>query len=685
MLVKVCCSILLSYCFFVFTGCAQNKKESVKHEFTNLLAKETSPYLLQHAHNPVNWMPWGEESLEKAQKEDKLLVISIGYSSCHWCHVMEKETFEDVEAAKFMNANFINIKVDREERPDVDQVYMTALQLISGSGGWPLNVVALPDGKPVYAGTYHSKEQWIKVLGKIEELYRKDPEKVRENGELLSQGVRDVNLVEAPIESNLLTKEFLHNSVANWQEYWDLQKGGAKQTQKFMMPSTLDFLLDYAVLKDDALSKAYLKTTLDAMANGGIYDHIGGGFYRYSTDPNWKIPHFEKMLYDNAQLLGVYSKAYKVFKDPLYKDVVYGISSFLSKEMKGDNGGYMAAIDADSEGGEGVYYIWTVKELEEILGSEYKDFASYFNIEEDAVWEHNSYVLRKTKAFNAKELAWREKLLKPRSKRNAPGLDDKIIVSWNALLINGFIEANKAFNDDQFLEKAKEIVSFIDKKGYKGSELIHSYKKGGKHIAGFSEDYAFLANALINMYSVTGNVSYLNKAVANMDTAKELFWDPKNNMYTYNGNSKLISKIIKTNDGVIPSPNAVLAQNLYLLGHINYDKDKMAAAKTMLAFMGSNMESNLNGHAKWGSLLLHTTYPFYEMAVVGEKSIDLMKDLHQLHLPNTLIVGTKTESNLPLFKDRFMDEDTFIYLCKETTCKLPVETVEEVVKQWENF
>jgi len=687
-------SIFIVLCV-VFSSC----KEKSEHKFTNELIKETSPYLLQHAHNPVHWNAWSSKALEKAKKENKLVLVSVGYSSCHWCHVMEEETFEDEEVAKIMNADFINIKVDREERPDVDQVYMTALQLMKGSGGWPLNVITLPNGKPIYAGTYHTKEQWNKVLTEISKLYKEDPKKANEYADMIAKGIEEVNLITPSSDFKALNTTVLEESVTAWKSNWDLAWGGNKGQQKFMLPSGIDFLLDYAELNNSEEVKKHVKNTLDKMAQGGVYDHIGGGFYRYSTDPFWKVPHFEKMLYDNAQLMSLYAKAYKVFKEPAYKAIVVEISAFLEREMKNSNGGYYAALDADSEGEEGKFYIWKQEELESILESDYQLFASYFNIKEANVWEHGNYVLHKlvndadfVASHNLtieklKELktTWQEKILKARAKRTRPRTDDKIITSWNALLINGFVDAYKAFGDIVFLEKAKGIYNFLKETSFKENKLIHSYKKGGKQVDGFLEDYAFLANASLNLYGATMDVNYLEYAKKLNTIAITNFTDEKSGMYTYNSNNELISKIIKTDDGVIPSPNSVMAHNLYTLGHIDYDTEATKKAKSMLSAMVTQVQQTASSYSKWDALLLQIAQPYYEIAVVGKNAEALLKELKVKHIPNTLVVGSTVESDSPLFKGRYVESGTYIYVCKNTTCKLPVTTVDEAMEQLESF
>ena len=686
---------------FFNVSCKENKTEQdVKtHKYTNALAEETSPYLLQHAHNPVNWRAWSQEALEEAKKENKLVLVSIGYSSCHWCHVMEEETFENEEVAKIMNDNFINIKVDREERPDVDQVYMTALQLISGNGGWPLNVITLPNGKPLYGGTYHTKDQWTKVLTKISELYKNDPKKAEEYSDMVAAGIAEANLVEPAKDFEAITKEAVKTSVENWSQNWDLEEGGEKGVQKFMIPTNLDFLLNYADLAKDEKAKNYVRNTLDKMALGGVYDQIGGGFYRYSTDAFWKVPHFEKMLYDNAQVLSLYSKAYTIFKDDAYKDVVWETVDFLDREMKDENGGYHAALDADSEGEEGKFYVWKEEELKSVLGDGFALFSDYYTINKGAVWEHENYVLHRKvddatfikehgieqSKLNFIKSEWNKKLLETRSKRVRPRSDDKIITSWNALLINGLVDAYKAFGQDKFLEKAESVFSFIKSNSYQNGNLVHTYKKGSQRKEGFIEDYAFMIDASLQLYGVTLNTEYLNFAKELNKTVEQDFADEASGMYHYNEGNNLIAKIIKTDDGVIPSPNAVMANNLFQLGHVEYNTDYTTKSKLMLSAMVPAIKESAPSYSKWNSLLLNNTYPYFEIAVVGKDADILVKALNEIQLSNSLIVGSKAKSEAPLFKDRYVVDNTFIYVCQNTTCKLPVKTINEALMQLKNF
>ncbi|MDT7830414.1 thioredoxin domain-containing protein [Pricia sp. S334] len=690
--------VLFFLCLF---SCKESKDEKpdVSHKYSNALVDETSPYLLQHAHNPVNWRPWSQEALKDAEKENKLVLVSIGYSSCHWCHVMEEETFEDEAVAKIMNDNFINIKVDREERPDVDQVYMTALQLISGNGGWPLNVITLPNGKPLYGGTYHTKEQWTEVLKKISDLYHNDPAKAAEYADMVAAGIAEANLIEPAKDTEGLTEETVRTSVDKWKPNWDPKEGGDKGVQKFMIPGNLDFLLDYALLTGDDSAKDHVRLTLDKMASGGIYDQLEGGFFRYSTDAFWKVPHFEKMLYDNAQLISLYAKAYQIFKDPQYKTVVFETIAFLKREMKNPAGGYYAALNADSEGEEGKFYVWRKQELKSILGNDFDLFASYYSIGSEATWEDGKYILYKTmddptftkahglgqNELKAAKQEWHDKLLKIKDKRTRPSTDDKIITSWNALLINGFVDAYEAFGQQKTLDEAMALFEFILNNSYQDGALVHTYKKGGRQKEGFLEDYSFLASASLKLYSATMDNAYLDFAQELTHEAETLFFDDASGMYRYNQNDLLIAKIIKTDDGVLPSPNAVMAHNLFVLGHIEYDTEYNDKAQRMLSAMLPMITEHAPSYSKWNALLLHTAYPYYEVAVVGKKAGPLVADLLRNYVPNTLVIGSTAESDLPLFKDRYFDDGTFIYVCRNTTCKLPVETVERALAQLKNF
>ncbi|MFH6604451.1 thioredoxin domain-containing protein [Maribacter algicola] len=699
-LYKPCWGHLRLFALVFFIACkGQVEEKTTEHEYTNALISETSPYLLQHAHNPVDWRPWSEEALEDAKKEDKLLLISIGYSSCHWCHVMEEETFEDEEVAALMNENFVSIKIDREERPDIDHIYQTFVQLIDQNSGWPLNIIALPNGKPLYGGTYHTKKQWSEVLAKIHQLYKDSPEKANEYADMVATGVQEANIVSPQNDTKGISPDLLAEAVDIWRANWDFEWGGDKGPEKFMLPINLTFLLDYALLTGDEQAKAHVKNTLDKIALGGVYDHVGGGFFRYSTDGQWKVPHFEKMLYDNAQLLSLYAKAYQVFKDPDYYKVVLETIEFLEREMYNGEGGFYAAIDADSEGEEGKFYVWKADELKDILQDDFRLFSEYYNIRPETVWENDNYVLYKevenvdfAKSNNVSESdmanagsRWKKSLLDQRMTRVRPSIDDKIITSWNALLINGYLDAHKAFGNTEFLDKAKEIFGYLRQNNYQEKELVHAFKKGSKRNTGFVEDYAFVIDAALSLYGVTLEEVYLDFAYELQETAQKDFFDQASKMFHFNKGHELISRIIKTNDGVLPSPNAIMAGNLLKLGHIGYDLELIEGSEVMLANMAGVMQTDLAGFAKWGQLSMAFTHPYFEVAVVGDQALSLVTAFNENYIPNAIVVGSAEPSNLPLFKDRFDEESTFIYVCQNSTCKLPVKTVAEAIDQMANF
>ncbi|NAS12317.1 thioredoxin domain-containing protein [Poritiphilus flavus] len=683
----------------LFISCKQGQSSEEKHPYTNALIEETSPYLLQHAHNPVDWKPWSQEALKEAKEEDKLVLVSIGYSSCHWCHVMEEETFVDEEVAEVMNTNFINIKVDREERPDVDQVYMTAVQLMTGEGGWPLNVILLPNGKPLYGGTYHSKEQWTKVLTNISSLYKEDPATAHEYADKVASGVKAVNIIEPPtVEANFTTAQ-LEQAVGLWQLKWDEAWGGNQEAQKFMMPGNLLFLLDYAQLSGNQSANAHIKTTLDKMALGGVYDQLGGGFYRYSTDPYWKVPHFEKMLYDNAQLLSLYSKAFATFRDPMYASVVDETVVFLDREMYNGSGGYFAALDADSEGEEGKFYIWKEAELRSALGEDYALFSEYYNISEESAWEADKFVLHRTlrdedfiaqHSFSSADLelmkrSWKTSLLELRDRRVRPGVDDKIITSWNALLIEGFADAYLYLGKPEFLERAERIFGFLIENCYQDGDVLHSFKKGSKKSPGFLEDYTFLAKASLKLYQATMNTDYLNYARDFAQAANSRFKEENSALFRYNETGEdLISRIIKTDDGPIPSPNAVLAEVFLQLGHINYDTELIKQSEAMLNTLLPRVTQSVDNYGRWGNLLVNNAFPYYEIAIVGPQAEEKLKELQNNGLANALIVGSDTKSELALFENRFVPGDTYIYVCRNNSCKLPVRSAEDALNQIRN-
>ncbi len=675
-------------------SCAQSQENM----HTNKLINESSPYLLQHAHNPVDWYPWGEEALKKAKDENKLLIISIGYSSCHWCHVMEHESFEDSSVATLMNEHFVSIKVDREERPDIDQIYMEAAQLISGSGGWPLNAIALPDGRPIFAGTYFPKNQWMQLLQNVDKFYKDEPKKALEQAEKLTEGIRMVESNLDPSEKSDYDKEELRKIVNALMSKMDKTWGGQDKAPKFPMPVGLDFLLQYQYLEGDLEVRKQLELTLDKMAMGGIYDAVGGGFARYSTDRYWKVPHFEKMLYDNGQLVSLYSKAYQEFKKPLYKEVVYESLEFVEREMTGKEGQFYSAIDADSEGEEGKFYVWTKAEMEKLLGADADLFLKAFDISQEGNWEHGNNVLIREESWeeiaakndlSREELLdkWskaKEILLTEREKRERPGLDDKALTSWNALMLQGYIDAYKAFADVAFLDKAIRNAEFLDKNMLsEDGALIRNYKDGKSVINAFLDDYALLSSAYLSLYEVTFNEKWLSKSKLINDYALKNFSDEANAMlfYTSSKDEKLIARKKEVSDNVIPASNSLMANNLFNLAKHYDDASYYEKAETMLSFVRDDLEKYGLYYSKWSALLIKFNYPVIELAISGKEANGLRMEMDKNYLPLALRMGSEKESDLPLLENKFIEGQTTIFVCRNKVCDLPVTEVDKAIQQ----
>lgn len=675
--------------------CQEKKSMTEKHtpEYTNKLINESSPYLLQHAHNPVEWYPWGDEAFEKAEKENKLVLISIGYSACHWCHVMEHESFEDSLTAEMMNKNFINIKVDREERPDVDQVYMNAVQLMTGSGGWPLNCFALPDGRPVYGGTYFPKDKWQQTLTSLQGLKENDPIKLEEYAKNLTAGIQQSELItrnEDPLETKV---EFLAQKVNEWSKYWDRKKGGPNRAPKFPLPNNYQFLLEYAFLSGDQESMDFVSTTLDQMARGGIYDQIGGGFARYSTDELWKAPHFEKMLYDNAQLVSLYSQAFTATQNPRYKKTVQETLAFIKRELTNKNGGFYSALDADSEGEEGKFYVWKKEELKEALTPEEFELAKeFYNVNNKGLWEHGNYILlmdensddmltEDSTLGNKLELI-KSKLLARRETRIRPGLDDKILTSWNMLMIEAYLDAYIALEDEQYLNVAEQQMKFIFTNLITEDEgLFHLHKDGKSSINGYLEDYAFTISALLKMYQSTFDESYISQAEALMHYTVQHFLDEESGMFWFKSNKdeQLIAKKQENSDNVIPASNSVMAHNLFILSKLTYNQEFEKTGKQMLSNILPHIEYG-QSYSNWLRLYLYETYPFYEIAATGKNFRALTIELRKTYIPNKLILGAEKKSDLPLLENKFFEEET-IFVCQNKTCQLPVKLVTDALKQ----
>jgi uncharacterized protein YyaL (SSP411 family) len=662
---------------------------------SNHLISESSPYLLQHAYNPVDWYPWGEEALEKAKKENKLILVSIGYAACHWCHVMEHESFEDSTVAEIMNSHFVSIKVDREERPDIDDIYMTACQLTSGRGcGWPLNCVALPDGRPVWAGTYFPKEEWKRILNYFQDLRSKDPQKLEESAKQITQGIQAMDEI-TPVQNELhASSDILDELASSFASKMDRKKGGRTGAPKFPMPNGLMFLQrsDYYLGHSDA--KISAQVTLDELAKGGIYDHIGGGFARYSVDADWKVPHFEKMLYDNGQLLSAYAEAYKLTQSERYLEVINQTIEFAQRELMADDGGFYSSLDADSEGKEGKSYIWSEDEIDQALtGETHLDFyKKYYNITKNGNWEEDANILFVTDGltkiadkFNldleqASQIVknYGVKLLEERSKRIRPGLDDKILCSWNGLMLKGLIDAYEATGNKNFLDLALKNANFI-KSNLMSEEnrLFRNFKNGKASINGFLDDYAFVIHAYIGLYQVTFDESWLYDAKKLQDYTDAHFLDTATGFYFYTSDldPALIARKKELADNVTPGSNSSMARNLYHLGHYFYSEDYLERAQKMLnTILPSILDSGQPGfYSNWCILYSEMTDAMYEVAVVGEASRERALELQKHYLPNALYLGGKKEGTLALLEDKLQEGRTMIYVCQNKVCKFPVE------------
>ena len=674
-----------------------NSEVNINSIKENQLNKETSLYLKQHAQNPINWQRWTNSIFDVSQELDKLLVISIGYSSCHWCHVMEEETFTNDSIAEVMNENFINIKVDREENPDVDQAYMTASQLMTGMGGWPLNVITLPDGSPIYAGTYHTTSQWDDILKRIIRLKKDNYEGLKELANNVKNGVTDVNTIYKREEISNFNSEFLKNNLESWKDKWDINFGGDLAQQKFVSPSKYIFLLNYARIYKDKEVYNHVKKTLDIISTSGLNDFIEGGFYRYTVDNEWKIPHFEKMLYDQAQMISIYSLAYKLYKEEYYKDIVVETINFLDSSMSSKEGLYYAAMDADTDGEEGKYYSFNREELDLISkNTDFKIFTSYYNIDIDNPWEDNRYLLlpnknndetvwlksnnlSKSDLLSQKKI-WESNIIEIKDKRTKPRIDDKIIVSWNSLAITGLIDAFEALNNQDYLNKAISMFEELKMNSFRKNKLIHTYKEN-QFQEGVLEDYAYLAKASMRLFQATGEESYFNFSKKITDDAINVFKDDESDLLRYSNNKDLFTKLITVDDGVIPSPNSIIAEQLFNIGHVIFDDEYLNLSDNMVSSVQSVIDNNMNSYSVWANNILNRVESFYEIAVIGPESKLITDQITSYFSPNSIVVQSKTESDLPLFIDRFFEDETYIYVCQNKTCQRPETNINLALEQ----
>ena len=671
----------------------------MKNSKSNRLIHSTSPYLLQHAYNPVDWFEWGAEALEKARLEDKPILVSIGYSSCHWCHVMERECFENDDIAAVMNQFFVCIKVDREERPDIDQIYMDAVQALGVHGGWPLNVFLTPDRKPFFGGTYFAPPNWAQILVNIDKAFRNNRQQIEDTGEELRLHLLRSEVdrfIQKPGSSTL--QHDLQEIYKKLESRFDKTWGGMDKAPKFVMPSVWIFLLRYYYLtgKDESLKQ--LMVTLRRIAMGGIYDQVAGGFSRYSVDAYWFAPHFEKMLYDNAQLLTLYSEAFSLTKREEFRTVVYETFDWLSREMTHARGGFYSALDADSEGVEGKFYCWTKESFDSVVGEHSVLVGEYYRVQPGGNWEHDFNILMRDKSddvfieqHSLEVNQWstilmdaKRKLLKEREMRVRPGLDDKIITSWNAMMISGLCSAFKAFADDRFLHAAKKAMTFLENELMEGVVLYRSFKEKRSTVHAFLDDYAFVIKAYADLYEVTFEDYFLKRAENFVAYTVEQFHDEKDGFFFYTaGNPEdLITRKKEIFDNVIPASNSVMALNLFHLGVMLDRDDWKAMASTLTDSLSHLIIQEPNYMSQWALVYTEIRNGMAEFVITGKEADSLRSEFQREFHPFSLVMGSAGESDLPLVRDKAAAGNPgTIYVCYNKACRLPVNNIRDAIGQ----
>lgn len=660
----------------------------------NKLQGESSPYLKQHEHNPVHWFPWGEEALNKAKEENKLIIVSIGYSACHWCHVMERESFENEAVAQTMNKFFVCIKVDREERPDIDQIYMIAVQLMTNSGGWPLNCICLPDGRPIYGGTYFKPNDWQQVLLQIAQMWEEKPEVAIDYAERLTQGI--IQAEKLPIQT--IPEQYSLNDILQvvdpWKEQFDGKNGGYTRAPKFPLPNNWVFFLRYGYLNHDQAVVDHVHFTLEKMANGGIYDQIGGGFARYSVDGKWHVPHFEKMLYDNGQLLSLYSEAYQNRPHILYKNIVEETIAWAEREMLDPNGGFYSALDADSEGVEGKFYTFDYGEFD-VLGDDAELARNYFNIKKSGNWTEEQinipfvnpedHELVNEAGYSEEE--WQEhlkeikaKLLEYRSKRVRPGLDHKQLTTWNALFMKGLVDAYRTFGNAHFLDLAGGIANFIEEHCCQNGRLLHQPSDHNRTILGFLDDYAFTIESYIALYEATFEEKWLEKAKSYLEIAISQFFDDQEAIFYYSSSDAevLIARKSEIMDNVIPASSSTIVRSLFKLGVLFDNSRYTEIADRVFANVFPHIKSYGSAYSNWAIQLLELHFGVWEIAITGDEGQAWRKELDQYYVPNKITLGG-TKSSLPLLEHK-NTVDARAYLCQKKTCSLPQPSIENIIE-----
>ncbi len=662
----------------------------------NHLSKASSPYLQQHASNPVDWYEWGTEALQLAKSENKPLIISIGYAACHWCHVMAHESFENDEVADFMNKNFVCIKVDREERPDIDQIYMDAAHIITGRGGWPLNAIALPDGRPFYAATYFPPHQWIDVLQQLRQVFDTDFPRVLRAAESITNGISTNSFSSVGIQRDFTSEDY-QLSYENHIRKIDFVRGGYNKAPKFMMPVGLDFLLQHHYFTKDKKALEAVTVSLDAMARGGLNDQIGGGFARYSTDERWLIPHFEKMLYDNAQLISLYSKAYQVTGNVFYRETAEKTIRFCERELNDKSGGFYSSLDADSEHEEGKFYVFTKKEMLDALDEDISPLIlKFYEITDAGNWENGKNILHFTQdkaafaaangltvgTFETVLQKANQQLFDARLKRVRPTTDDKILCAWNALLISAYVQTYKATYKADYLAGALKITAFIEQHLLKPDGNLHRiYKDGKTSVDAFLDDYALLIQAYTDLYEVTFHHQHLQQALKLTDYVLLHFMSEGGDPFYYTSDTAegLIARKSETSDNVIPASNSVMAHVLLKLGRFTGNENFIAQAKLMLQKVLNETIEHGSYYANWAGLLGLFVHPQKEVVVTGDNATETALKIQLHYLPDCIFAGGNN-TTLPLLENRIAHGKTLVYVCKNQSCELPVENTEEALK-----
>ena len=679
---------------------------------TNRLIRESSPYLLQHAHNPVDWFPWGDEAIGRAKSEDKPILLSIGYAACHWCHVMAHESFEDADTAALMNALFINIKVDREERPDLDHIYMDALQTMTGSGGWPLNIFLTPDLKPFYGGTYfppvaaYQRPSWSEVLQSVSKAFRERREDIEQQAHQMLGFLSQSNAhgTSKPGAERSWTMHDLHDMVEVVMKSADTANGGFSRAPKFPSVSTLQFLLRYLSSRSDSKVERQFRLTLERMSQGGIYDQLGGGFSRYATDTHWQIPHFEKMLYDNAMLVSCYAEAYQWYNDPQYKRVCEQTLTFVKRELKHPDGGWYTALDADSDGVEGAYYCWNHDEVARILGDDAPWFSAYYHITESGNWEGTNILFcseeltsfAKNNGLDPDDLEaactrCRALLMEQRSYRTPPQTDTKRILATNALMVAAYLKAYAAFGWHAYLEEALEGLAYI-REAFSASltgGLLHQAAEGQSAAQGaFLDDYACYIDTLIQAGSITGDLTYVNEARRLTSFVIQEFGD-ENGVYFYftpEGQDDVIVRKREMYDGSTPSGNALMASNLWKLSLLVGESEWRTRAWNMVHAFAETVSRYPTSFACWASVLWDMTHGTAEIALLGSKAFTAGHELLRHYLGGSVyLFADEPRADFPLLAREKPTSELMAYLCRDFECTLPVRDIAELLEQYTQF